>query len=171
MDAAKDGNINTDITAGQVGRSRLWALTFKDSSKPELGGSIEILLDGTSAKGDYQMFDNMNVNDDGTLLIQEDVGGNQHNGKIWKYDPKNGSMTKVAGFDPLLFGDIGKVGTITKDEESSGVIDITKILDRDDDASYNLFVAQSHARNTDIETIEGGQLLLMRTPRAKKDED
>lgn len=171
MDAAKDGNINTDITAGQVGRSRLWALTFKDSSKPELGGSIEILLDGTSAKGDYQMFDNMNVNDDGTLLIQEDVGGNQHNGKIWKYDPKTGSMTKVAGFDPLLFGDIGKVGTITKDEESSGVIDITKILDRDDDASYNLFVAQSHARNTDIETVEGGQLLLMRTPHAKKDED
>jgi Bacterial protein of unknown function (DUF839) len=172
MDAAKDGNINTDIAVGQVGRSRLWALTFKDSSKPELGGSIEILLDGTSAKGDYQMFDNMTVNDDGTLVLQEDVGGNQHNGKIWKYDPKNGSMTKLAGFDPLLFGDIGKVGTITKDEESSGVIDITKILDRDDDdATYNLFVAQNHARSTDIETVEGGQLLLMRTSRVKKDED
>lgn len=172
MDAAKDGNINTDISAGQVGRSRLWALTFKDSSKPELGGSIEILLDGTSTKGDYQMFDNMTVNNDGTLILQEDVGGNQHNGKIWKYDPKTGSMTKLAGFDPLLFGDIGKTGTITKDEESSGVIDITKILDRDDDdATYNLFVAQSHAPSGDIETVEGGQLLLMRTSRGNKDED
>jgi hypothetical protein len=171
MDAAKDGNVNNDIAAGQVGRSRLWALTFKDSSMPELGGSIEILLDGTSAKGDYQMFDNITVNDDGTLILQEDVGNNQHNGKIWKFDPKSGSMTKVAGFDPLLFGDIGKSSSITKDEESSGVIDITKILDRDDDATYNLFVAQSHALSNDIETVEGGQLLLMRTPRANKDEE
>jgi hypothetical protein len=81
-------------------------------------------------------------------------------------------MTKLAGFDPLLFGDIGVVGTITKDEESSGVIDITKILDRDDDdATYNLFVAQSHAPSGDAETVEGGQLLLMRTSRGKKDED
>lgn len=172
LDAAKDGKINADIAAGQIGRSRLWALTFKDASKPELGGSIEMLLDGTSAKGDYQMFDNMTVNDDGTLVLQEDVGRNQHNGKIWKYDPKTGSMTKLAGFDPLLFGDIGVVGTITKDEESSGVIDITKILDRDDDdATYNLFVAQSHAPSGDAETVEGGQLLLMRTSRGKKDED
>jgi hypothetical protein len=172
LDAAKDGNINTDITAGQVGRSRLWALTFKDSSKPELGGNIEMLLDGTSAKGDYQMFDNMTVNNDGTLVLQEDVGRNQHNGKIWKYDPKTGSMTKLAGFDPLLFGDIGKVGTITKDEESSGVIDITNILDRDDDdATYNLFVAQSHTPSGDVETVEGGQLLLMRMKREKKEED
>ncbi len=126
MDAAKDGNLNTDIAAGQVGRSRLWALTFKNSAKPELGGSIEMLLDGTSARGDYQMFDNLTVNDDGTLILQEDVGNNQHNGKVWKFDPATGSLVKVAGFDPLLFGDVGKpAGTITKDEETSGVIDIT----------------------------------------------
>ena len=42
MDAAKDGDLNPDISAGQVGRSRLWALKFKDSSKPELGGTIEV---------------------------------------------------------------------------------------------------------------------------------
>ncbi len=37
-DAAKDGNANSDIPAGQVGRTRLWSLTFTDMSKPELGG-------------------------------------------------------------------------------------------------------------------------------------
>jgi hypothetical protein len=161
MDAAKDGNLNGDIAAGQVGRSRLWALTFKNSSKPALGGSIEMLLDGTSAKGDYQMFDNITVNDDGTLILQEDVGNNQHNGKVWKFNPATGALVKLAGFDPLLFGDIGKPGYITKDEESSGVIDITAILDRDDGLTYNLFVAQNHAASTDPETVEGGQLLLM----------
>ena len=50
MDAAKEGSLNTDIAAGQVGRSRLWALTFKNSAKPELGGSIEMLLDGTAPR-------------------------------------------------------------------------------------------------------------------------
>jgi hypothetical protein len=170
MDAAKDGNVNTDITAGQVGRSRLWVLNFKDSSKPELGGTIEMLLDGTSAKGDYQMFDNITVNDDGTLILQEDVGNNQHNGKIWKFNPKTGSMVKLAGFDKTLFGDIGVVGSHTKDEESSGVIDVTELLDRDDDLVYNLLVAQNHSASGDVETVERGQLLLMSRPAPKHDD-
>jgi hypothetical protein len=168
MDAAKDGNLNSDIAAGQVGRSRLWALTFKNSARPERGGSIEMLLDGTGARGDYQMFDNLTVNDDGTLILQEDVGNNQHNGKVWKFDPATGSLVKVAGFDPALFGDIGKTGSMTKDEETSGVIDITDLLDRDDGLTHNLLVAQNHAPSDDPETVEGGQLLLMSHPARKR---
>ena len=168
MDAAKDGNLNADIAAGQVGRSRLWALNFKDSSKPDLGGTIEMLLDGSSDKVGYQMLDNITVNDDGTLVLLEDVGNNQHNGKVWRYNPQTGSLAMLAGFDPLLFGDIGVKGSITKDEETSGVIDITKILGRDDDWTYNLFVAQNHAASNDPETVEGGQLLLMKSRRASK---
>jgi hypothetical protein len=170
MDAAKDANLNADIPAGQVGRTRLWALTFKDASKPELGGTIEMLLDGTGVKGDYQMFDNITVNGDGTLTMLEDVGNNQHNGKVWKFDPKTGTLVKLAGFDPLLFGDIGFTGSITKDEETSGVIDITKILGRGDDRVYNLLVAQNHALSGDAETVEGGQLLLMTLPASKGDD-
>jgi hypothetical protein len=170
MDAAKDGNLNADIKAGQAGRSRLWALNFKDSSKPQLGGTIEMLLDGTDAKGDYQMFDNITVNDDGSLIMLEDVGNNQHNGKIWKFEPATGLLVKLAGFDSALFGDIGVVGSITKDEETSGVIDVTDILDRDDDKVYNLFVAQNHALSGDAETVEGGQLLLMSRPAPKHDD-
>jgi Bacterial protein of unknown function (DUF839) len=160
-DAAKDGDLNTDIPTGQIGRSRLWALTFVDSAKPALGGQIELMLDGTSAKSDYQMFDNITVNDDGTLTLQEDIGNNQHNGKVWQYDPKSGSLVKIAKFDSALFGDIGVAGSLTKDEESSGVIDITDILDREDDYRYSLLAAQNHAKSTDTELVEGGQLLLM----------
>ena len=161
MDANKDSDLNTDIKTGQIGRSRLWALNFTNSSEPELGGTIEMLLDGTNTKGDYQMLDNFNVNADGTLILQEDVGNNQHNGKLWKYDPADGSMVKLAGFDTTLFGDIGVNATITKDEESSGIIDITQILGRKDGKTYNLLVAQSHLSSGDPQTLQGGQLLLM----------
>jgi hypothetical protein len=180
MDAAKDGNVNSDIAAGQVGRSRLWSLTFVDSSKPELGGSIELLLDGTSTKGDYQMFDNITVHEDGTLSLLEDVGNNQHNGKIWQFDPKSGSLIKIAGFDASLFGDIGlAAGSYTKDEETSGVIDITEILDREHDYNvYSLLVAQNHTKYdgkitgfpVDTELVEGGQLLLLSQPAPKHDD-
>jgi hypothetical protein len=170
-DAAKDGNLNTDIPAAQVGRSRLWALDFKDSSKPELGGKIRMLLDGTPEKSDHQMFDNMTVNDDGSLILLEDIGNNQHNGKVWKYEPKTGALTKLTKFDPALFGDVGVSGTETKDEETSGVIDITELLDReDDDTVYNLLVVQNHRPNADAELVEGGQLVLMATKAPKRDD-
>lgn len=180
MDAAKDGNRNTDIAAGQIGRSRLWALVFDDSSRPELGGKIEMLLDGTPSKGDYQMFDNMTVNDDGTLTLQEDAGNNQHNGKVWLFNPKTGNLTKIAGFNPVLFGDMNQPGLFTKDEETSGVIDVTEILGREnDDKIYSLFVAQNHTKYNgtvpgfpaDPELVEGGQLLLMARPSLKQDDD
>lgn len=171
MDAAKDGNWNSDIPTNQIGRSRLWALNFKDSSQPELGGTIELLLDGAGGEGDYQMLDNISVNEDGTLILLEDVGNNQHNGKIWKFNPATKVLTKLAGFDPILFGDIGLTGSITKDEESSGVIDITEILDRHNNRTYNLFVAQNHAPNGDPETLEVGQLILISYPNSKHDND
>lgn len=164
MDAAKDGDQNEDIAAGQVGRSRLWALDFADSTHPELGGVIEMLLDGTSAKGDYQMLDNLTVNKDGTIILQEDVGENRHNGKIWLYQPDDGTMIKLAGFDKTLFGDIDAKATLTKNEESSGVIDITGILGRKDGKAYSLLSAQSHAPSGDPKTVRGGQLLLMVRP-------
>jgi hypothetical protein len=171
MDLAKDG-----LPGTTTGRTRVWALTFKDSSKPDLGGTIEMLLDGTSAKGDYQMFDNMTVNADGSLILQEDPGNNAHNAKLWKFNPATGEMIKLAGFDVALFGDIDPVtgavttGSITKDEETSGVIDVTELLDREDDKTYNLFVVQNHKISNDPVTVEGGQMLLMSQPAPKHDD-
>jgi hypothetical protein len=129
------------------------------------------MLDGTLANGEYQMFDNITVNDDGTLRLLEDVGNNQHNGKMWKFNPVTGDLVKIARFDQSLFGDIGKTGTLTKDEETSGVIDVTKLLGRNDGRVYNLFVVQNHAPSFDPETVEGGQLLLMSQRAAKRDDE
>ena len=90
---------------------------------------------------------------------------------MWKFNPATGSLVKLAGFDSHLFGDIGVTGSITKDEETSGVIDVTEILDHDDNRIYNLFVAQNHALSNDPETVEGGQLMLMSQPARRHDDD
>lgn len=163
MDATKDAGANPDIPGSQAGRSRLWSLTFDDLAHPENGGTIRMLLDGTTADGAYQMLDNLTVNPDGTLFLQEDVGNNAHNGKIWRYDPATDSLALVAGHDTTRFGDIGIVPTLTKDEESSGAIDITGILGRNDGNLYTLLDVQNHTVSTDSALQEGGQLLLMST--------
>lgn len=174
MDYAKDSNgvVNPDITVNQVGRSRLWSLKFTDISRPELGGIIELLIDGTETVTvsnrvhGPQMLDNMTVASDGTVILQEDVGNNRHNGKIWKFNPTTRQLTLLAQHDEVRFGDYytSVTGTLTKDEESSGSIEITSILGRNDGKRYFLLVDQNHAVDTSAnaaELVEGGQLLLM----------
>jgi hypothetical protein len=172
MDAAKDGNANTDITAGQVGRSRVWRMTFTDITRPHLGGIIEMVLDGTetvTVNGRVhgpQMFDNMTMTSNGDLILQEDVGNNKHNGKIWKLVPSTKTLTLLAQHDEARFGDYytNVTGSLTKDEESSGVIEVTSLLGRGDGRTYFLIADQNHAAATGsnaTELVEGGQLLLM----------
>ena len=154
----------TEITGQtQVGRSRLWELAFSDIANPENGGHINMLLDGTEGQ---IMFDNIALSSDGaSILLQEDPGGNAHNASIWSYDLSGDSLTKIFTHDAALFGTVtgGTVvaGTITNDEESSGVIDVSDILGY---RSY-LMVTQNHLANTNPLLVEGGQLQLV-TPSA-----
>jgi len=177
----------TDLTGGtQKGGTRLWRLTFDDIKNVDAGGKIDILLDSATLAGGVgvdkpNMFDNISVNADGTITLQEDVGNAEHNGKMWQFNPADGSFKLLSKFDPALFGDIvgGSfvAGTHTKDEESSGVIDITKLLNRHDGKKYELFVAQDHATAASLQAIgalnaeadpvamyQGGQLILMSAP-------
>jgi hypothetical protein len=179
----------TDLADGtQKGGTRLWRLNFNDNFD---GGTIDVVIDTATMAGGLgvnkpSMWDNITVNKDGTVTLQEDVGGNEHNGKIWQYAPQDGSLTLLSKFDPALFGDINAngvytAGTHTKVEEISGVIDITKLLDhRDDHKRYSLLVAQDHASAASLQSIgaidpaanaaelvEGGQLLLMSSPSQK----
>lgn len=80
-------------SATQVGRSRLWQLTFSDVSNPAAGGTITMLLDGTEGQ---EMLDNLTVNDRGQLLLQEDVGENARLGKAWLYDSPSDTLTELA---------------------------------------------------------------------------
>ena len=171
----------------QIGGTRLWRLNFNATFD---GGTIDLLIDTATMAGGIgntkpNMWDNLSVNKDGTLTLLEDVGNAEHNGKIWQYKPSKNKLEMLGKFDAALFGDIDPLtglftaGAYTKDEETSGVIDITGIMDRSDDLQYSLMVVQNHASAASLQTLgamdplanpveiyEGGQLVLMsRTPR------
>ncbi len=162
-DQVKDGVGTT------VGRSRLYRLRFDDITNPAAGGTIEALLDGTEAGN---MFDNMTVDGDGKVWIQEDVGNQDHNSKIWMYDIATDDLVLVAKHDPARFGDLvdadnnpatppavtAPTSPFTRDEESSGIIDVSHILG----AGKFLVDVQAHY-SLGGELVEGGQLLLMDT--------
>jgi hypothetical protein len=155
-DQVKDG------VGTQVGRSRLYRLRFTDISNPELGGTIEALLDGTEAGN---MFDNMTVTRDGRVLLQEDVGGQAHLGKIWLYDIADDTLTEIASHDPARFGSLTTpaVAPYNQDEESSGIIDASKFIGR----GWYLLDVQAHY-SISGELVEGGQLLAMYVPPKKR---
>ena len=152
-------------TASTSTASRLWALDFSDPSNPEAGGTIRLLLDGSEGQ---VMFDNLTVAKDGSILLQEDPGGNDRLAKIWRYDLTSDKLTEIAQHDPNLFSGANK---ITNDEESSGIVDITPFLANTtgyDTARFSYFVVadQIHKGVADpAEQVEMGQLSIMATPR------
>ena len=173
-------------TASITGNTRLWRLTFADITNPALGGDVEVLVDGNTIPGPQgKMFDNMCVDKDGDVFLQEDVGNNVRLGRIWRYNPKTKETTELAQHDPARFlsgasADIDGTSNRQSDEESSGIIEITRILkgvDGYDTHEYRYFLLDVQAHYTDVngtaldaELVEGGQLLMMKvpTPRASK---
>jgi hypothetical protein len=162
---------NTELTGStQKGATRLWRLTFDNIANPDLGGKIDLLVDGSSyadGAGKPNMFDNMNYNANGTITVQEDTGNAAHNGKMWKYDTATSSLTLLAHSDTARFGDV--VGGVfvaganqqTQDEETSGVIDVTDVIG--DGMHHELFVMQNHKAAVAPDAnglVEGGQLLI-----------
>jgi len=156
-DQVKDG------VGSQVGRSRLWELTFADAANPTAGGTLRLLLDGTEQGN---MYDNITVDADGNIYLQEDVGNQAHNGKIFVYDRQTGLLTELFEHDPARFGDLNLAATppFNQDEESSGIVDVTGLFTS---ANWytggNVFLSadQAHYNIADPLIIEGGQLLLL----------
>lgn len=146
----------TDGVGTQVGRSKVWRLRFDDMANPEDAGTITAVLDGTEG---HVMFDNMAIDNNGHIMLLEDVGGNAHNGKIWQYSINEDKLALVAKHDPARFGDIGIAAKapFNNDEEASGIIDMSEILG----ANKFLFVDQAHYSITTPGIAEGGQLLLL----------
>jgi len=137
----------------------LWRLSFKNIEKPELGGRLTLLLDGTEAPF-LNKPDNMTIDNEGHLIIQEDPGNNAHVARILSYRLRQKDLTTLARFDPALFSTPSIPGTLgtpaqprTIDEESSGIIEVR-------DGQF-LFDAQVHTPSGNPETVEFGQLLTM----------
>jgi hypothetical protein len=164
-------------TASFTGNSRLWRVTFDDITNPTAGGMVEILLDG--AVSGPKMMDNVTVDSAGNVYMQEDVGNQTHLGKIWKYG-SDGSLTMLAQHDDARFisgapFDIDGSDAKQSDEESSGIIEITRLLKDEkgyDTVKYRYFLldVQAHYPSVngvalDADLVEGGQLLLMKLPK------
>jgi secreted PhoX family phosphatase len=135
--------------------SRLWAVDFNDASDPSQGGTITMLLDGSEGQ---KMLDNITVNKDGKLILCEDVGNQDHIGKVWEYDPATDTLMELAQHDSARFAPNGDF-FLTRDEETSGVIDVSDILGSDTQNAY-LIDVQAHF-NLGGELVQGGQLLVM----------
>jgi hypothetical protein len=137
----------------------LWKVHFKDVDNPEKGGTIELLLDGSEAPF-LNKPDNMGIDKQGNLLIQEDPGNNAQLARIVAYDIDTGDRGVVAEFDPALFR-TGGAGFLTQDEESSGIIDGSRVLGK----GWFLFDAQVHKASPDPAKVELGQLMALHVPK------
>src|SRR6185436_16135797 len=117
-------------TASFSTQSRLWRLRFVDPANPALGGTLDMVLEGPSATVNPdgpKMMDNITVSSRGQVLMQEDPGPQDHNAKIWRYSIAKDSAEVIAQHDPNRFAP-GASGFLTRDEESSGIIDVSAIL-------------------------------------------
>jgi hypothetical protein len=149
-----------DTTPHEPGVTRdgggLWKVVFEDIEHPELGGTIELLLDGSEAPY-LSKPDNIDIDGHGNLLIQEDPGNNAHVATIVAYNTKTGARGVVAEFDRNLFA-AGSPNLITLDEESSGIIDASDLIG----PGWFVFDAQVHKASPNPENVELGQLLAMK---------
>lgn len=147
-------------TATYTGPSRLWRLRFDDGAVPELGGTITLVLDGTEG---HHMFDNLTITRRGRIFLQEDPGvpgvAPDYLALIWRYTIETDALTAVARHDPERFI-LGSPGFLTRDEESSGIIDVSDILG----AGWFLLTVQAPYNIGDPELVAGGQLVALHVP-------
>lgn len=155
----------------------MWKLTLADRKNPSKGGTLELVLDGNEAPY-LNMPDNIDIDDLGNILIQEDPGKNAQLSRVVAYNIKTKKMAVIARFSATYFSPTAPAATkITEDEESSGIIDVTSMFKKSetDTARYYLLDAQVHASaelsRPDItdaahkaelaKLVEGGQLYLL----------
>jgi len=143
-------------TASEANNCRLWRLRFDDIERPELGGTIEIVLRGDEG---HKMLDNVAIDRLGRILMDEDPGNNARISKVWLYAIDTRELLQVAAHNPKFFdGTTASNPTfITQDEETSGIIDAAHILGE----GWFLLDVQAHKVNADPELVEGGQLLAL----------
>jgi hypothetical protein len=168
----KNPNVFYWVTTGNSSQSaKLYKFTFDSIANPARG-KVETVLDAASLVGTdgqtARSFDNMTVDADGNILIQEDPGGSDYIAKVWKVNPSTGVAVQIFESDRDRFLP-GAPNFLTRDEENSGVIEVTDIVASanwyEPGRRYYLGNMQAHY-NIPGELVQGGQLYLMASPKA-----
>jgi hypothetical protein len=169
----KNPNVFYWVTTGRTGATaRLYKFTFDSIANPT-GGTVETVLDAANLIGtDGQVarsFDNMVVDADGNILIQEDPGGNDYIAKTWKFNPTTGETVQIFENDRDRFLP-GAPNFLTRDEENSGVIEVTDIVVSanwyEPGRRYYLTNTQAHYSIVDDpELVQGGQVQMIISPK------
>jgi autotransporter-associated beta strand protein len=158
--------------------SKIYQLDFNSSAAAGIlttGGSIKVLVDSARLTGTDGMvarsFDNLTVGNDGLIYIQEDPGNQIYIAKHWVVNPNAGTQAQIEASAVQIFeSDRGRFLTgasdyRTLDEEHSGIIDITTIVnDGIAGSKWFLVATQNHAAATGANAatlVEGGQFLAL----------
>ena len=149
--AVKEANATPARDGGAV-----WKLTYVNVNKPELGATLDLVLNGSEAPTNdaaikINKLDNITISNDGTVaFLQEDPGGNDHVARLLAVRLSDNKLVSVAAFDANMFGVAGTAANadayMTNDEESSGVFDATKLFGGT--GSTFMFNAQVHPVTT-----------------------
>jgi len=157
----------TGGTTGVTQTARLYKLVFSNTSDFSLGGNISLIVDSASLRGRdgdlARSFDNLTVGNDGLIYVQEDPGNVAYVAKHWVIDPN--AANPAASALQILESDrtrflTGGADFRTLDEETSGIIDISAIVN--DGTKWFLVALQNHAAVAGTDTyglVEGGQLI------------
>jgi autotransporter-associated beta strand protein len=158
--------------------SKIYQLDFNSDDANGIlttGGNISVVVNSANMTGldgaKATTFDNLTVGEDGKLYIQEDPGNNAYVAKHWIVDLSQSTQALRESTAVQIFeSDRNRFSTgaaqfQTIDEEHSGIIDITSIVNDGITGSKWLLVAtQNHALATGASAatlVEGGQFIAL----------
>jgi hypothetical protein len=155
---------------GALQSARLYKLTFNSITDPT-GGTIQLVRDAATLIGTdgqtARSYDNLTVDGDGFVLVQEDPGGSSYIAKTWRINGSTGAAVQILESDRPRFTP-GSPFFVTQDEESSGIIEVTHILQHANwyEEGRRYFLADMQVHNTlPAPLLQGGQLYLVISPR------
>jgi autotransporter-associated beta strand protein len=158
--------------------AKIYQLDFNSDATTGIlttGGSIKVLVDSSKLIGKdgakAASFDNLTIGEDNLLYIQEDPGNNAYVAKHWVVNPLAGTQTQIEASAIQIFESdrsrftTGATQFQTIDEEHSGIIDITSIVnDGINGSKWFLVATQNHAAATGASAatlVEGGQFIAL----------
>lgn len=171
------------------GADRVGTVYTINTNFKNLKATLTIVYDGDADPAQaLRSPDNVDWAHDGFAYIQEDkavddlfgAGAvNPNEAGIVQLNPKNGKVKRIANIDRSVVLDASIATPTDADDldagvvgswETSGILDVSRFFDKDDDGTLLIFDVQAHgirdqlggSRITDGDLVEGGQLLFLK---------